>query len=230
MTILPHTQQILSALITALTVLTPAWTMADELTQETTQGATGVLVDRIVATVADTPISASEVAFEAAVRERILASGNKLTFGRLLTEPGETLEATLFRTILLQHPGTAEIELKDRGLAQQRARALEESFDSPDSYRAFLRRWGIDRKWLVQFFHTYARLDTMIELSVDPKVSDEEERSYYQRNKDQVFGGKEFVEVSDFVSRQVYLLKFEVEYNAWRSRLRSRASKRYIGR
>ncbi len=190
----------------------------------------GVLVDRVVATVSGTPISASEVAFEKEVRERILASGQKATFGRLLTEPGEPLEAVIFRAILLQHPSTATIELEDQGLAKKRARVLEESFKSPEAYQAFLRRWGTDPQGLIVFFHTYARLDTMIELSVDPKVSDEEERAYYQRNKDQVFGGKEFVEVSDMVSRQVYLLKFEVEYNAWRSRLRARTSKRYIGR
>ena len=223
-------QLLLSLMALAIIVFAPASGMAEGAIGETDQEATGVLVDRIVATVGDTPISASEVAFEAAIRKQILASGRNQAFGRLLTEPGETLEATLFRTILLQHPGTTDIELKDQGLANRRVSTLEESFESQESYQIFLKRWGIDRKWLVQFFHTYARLDTMIELSVDPRVTDEEERSYYQRNKDQVFGGKEFVEVSDFVSRQVYLLKFEVEYNAWRSRLRSRASKRYIGR
>jgi len=230
---MPHSQRqqrLLSLLILAIVVLAPARSVADDPSDESSQNANGVLVDRIVATVAETPISASEVAFEAEIREQILTSGKKQTFGRLLTESGETLEATLFRTILLQHPDTAEIELKDQGLAKRRTTILEESFEDPASYQSFLKRWGIDREWLIQFFHTYARLDTMIELSVDPRVSDEEERSYYQRNKDQVFGGKEFSEVSDFVSRQVYLLKFEVEYNAWRSRLRSRASKRYIGR
>jgi hypothetical protein len=215
-----------TTVLAALTLLWPLWSLA----QEPAGASVGVLVDRIVATVSDTPISASEVAFEDAVRERILTSGNKQAFGRLLTEPGEALEATIFRAILLQQPGTAEIELKDRALAEERARIFETSFESTEPYNGFLRRWGIGHEDLVRFFHTYARLDTMIELSVDPKVSDEEERSYYQRNKDQVFGGKEFVEVSDMVSRQVYLLKFEVEYNAWRSRLRARASKRYIGR
>ncbi len=215
-----------TAVLAALTLLWPLWSLAQEPADESA----GVLVDRIVATVSDTPISASEVAFEDAVRERILASGQKQAFGRLLTEPGEALEATIFRIILLQQPGTADIELKDHGLAEDRARILERSLDTPERYGSFLQRWGMRHEALVRFFHTYARLDTMIELSVDPKVSDEEERSYYQRNKDQVFGGKEFVEVSDMVSRQVYLLKFEVEYNAWRSRLRARASKRYIGR
>jgi len=217
---------IATIVLAALTTLWPPGASAEKAAAD----AAGVLVDRIVATVSDTPISASEVAFESAIRERILSSGNKQAFGRLLTEPGEALEATIFRAILLQHPGTAEIELEDRALAEKRARILEASFESPGQYSAFLSRWGIGHEALVRFFHTYARLDTMIELSVDPKVSDEEERSYYQRNKDQVFGGKEFVEVSDFVARQVYLLKFEVEYNAWRSRLRARASKRYIGR
>jgi hypothetical protein len=214
---------------TALAALTLLWPLC-ALAEQPVEQATGVLVERIVATVSDTPISATEVAFEAAVREQILASGHKQAFGRLLTEPGEALEATIFRTILLQYPGTTEIELEDSSLAEKRARILESSFESPERYSTFLSRWGIQHEGLVRFFHTYARLDTVIDLSVDPKVSDEEERSYYQRNKDQVFGGKEFVEVSDFVSRQVYLLKFEVEYNAWRSRLRSRASKRYIGR
>ena len=206
------------------------WAPCSLLAEAPNEENNGVLVDRIVATVSGTPISASEVAFERAVRDRILASGKKTAFGRLLTEPGEALEATIFRAILLQHPATAEIELEDRGLAEERARTLRESFKEPRGYAMFLKRWGTDHDGLVQFFHTYARLDTMIDLSVDPQVSDEEERSYYERNKDPVFGGKEFLEVSDFVSRQVYLLKFEVEYNAWRSRLRARAPKRYIGR
>jgi len=190
----------------------------------------GELVDRIVATVEETPISASEVAFEEAIRERILAAGNKAEFGRLLTEPGEPLEAVVFRLILLQQPVTAGIEVEDRSLAEKRTRLFGEMFHSPEALSAFLSRWGLQREELVQYFHTYTRLDTVIELSVDPKVSDEEEHSYYERNKDLVFGGKDFTEVADFVSRQVYLLKFEVEYNAWRSRLRARANKRYIGR
>ncbi len=190
----------------------------------------GQLVDRIVATVDDTPISASEVAFEDAVRSQILASGNRAAFGRLLTEPGEALEALVFRLILLKQPATAGIEIADRSVAEERTELLEESFESALDFAGFLRRWGMTRTDLVRYLHTYVRLDTMIELSVDPKVSDEEERSYYERNKDLVFGGKDFTEVADLVSRQVYLLKFEVEYNAWRSRLRSRANKRYIGR
>jgi hypothetical protein len=208
-----------------LATATSAW-----CAESTLENRAGTLVDRIVASVEETPVSASEVAFEEAVRSRILASDHKAAFGRLLTEPGEPLEALIFRLILLQQPITAGIEVEDRSLAEKRCRLFEETFESPEQVRAFLSRWGIGRTDLQRYFQTYIRLDTVIELSVDPKVSDEEERSYYERNKDLVFGGKDFTEVADFVSQQLYLLKFEVEYNAWRSRLRSRANKRYIGR
>jgi len=218
---------LLGSLVVGLAVCLSASTLRAEPGSEKDAGE---LVDRIVATVEETPISASEVSFEEAIRKRILASEDKAAFGRLLTEPGEPLEAVIFRLILLQRAGTAGIEVEDRSLAEKRSRLFEEMFDSPEALSAFLSRWGMKRADLVEYFHTYTRLDTVIELSVDPKVSNEEEHSYYKRNKDLVFGGRDFTEVADFVSRQVYLLKFEVEYNAWRSRLRARANKRYISR
>ena len=55
-------------------------------------------------------------------------------------------------------------------------------------------------------------------------------RSYYERNKNLVFADKPYEDVAEFVMKQVYLLKFEAEYNSWRSRLRAGARKRYIGR
>ena len=223
---LPRTMY-LKSLVAGLILSLPSSAWSAESTAE---DSAGTLVDRIVASVEDTPVSASEVAFEEAMRSRILASDDKAAFGRLLTEPGEPLEALIFRLILLRQPVSAGIEVEDRSLAEKRSRLFEETFESPEQLRAFLSRWGIQRTGLQRYFQTYVRLDTVIELSVDPKVSDEEARSYYERNKDLVFGGKDFNEVADFVSQQVYLLKFEVEYNAWRSRLRARANKRYIGR
>ena len=214
-------QPALLLLTTSLLAVTPPAAAAEE---------PGVLVDRIVATVSQRPISASEVAMESAIRTRIQGLKAKQAFGRLLTEPGEPLEAVIFKIILLQQPSTAEVQLDDMTMAEQRLDRFEQSFDNPLLFAAFLKRWAITQQDLLEFFHLYARLDTVIEVSVDPQVKEEEERAYYERNRDQVFGGREFTEVADLVSRQVYLLKFEVEYNAWRSRLRARASKRYIGR
>ncbi|MEE2828609.1 MAG: hypothetical protein VX498_05445 [Myxococcota bacterium] len=188
-----------------------------------------VLVDRVIATVGNTPITASQAALEAQIRERIEHSGDKEDFGRLLTEAVDPLEALIFREILRMLPEARVIEV-DEVQARGRLRAFEETFPDAATAASFRAGWGLDRARLLDYFKESVVLDKLVERSVDVRVSDEEQRAYYQRNKDRVFGGRPFEEVADFVAKQVYMLKFEAEYNSWRSRLRAAARKRYIGR
>lgn len=189
-----------------------------------------VVADRIVAVVDDTPIPASRVAFEAELRQRIAGSADPAAFGRLLTEQVEPLEAVIFEEILRNAPGTRALTTVDEDEARARRTAFEATFESAGAARVFLSRWGLDRELLLQRFVDSVRLDTAVELAITVDVTDEDLRAYYERNADRVFGGQPFEEVAALVFRQVYALEFEDEYNAWRSRLRSRARKRYVGR
>jgi hypothetical protein len=189
-----------------------------------------VIADRIVAVVDDTPIPASRVAFEAELRQRIAESPDPAVFGRLLTEQVEPLEAVIFEEILRNAPATRALTTVDVDEARARRTAFEATFESAGAARVFLARWGLDRDRLLDRFIDSVRLDTAVDLAITVDVTDEDLRSYYDRNADRVFGGRPFEEVSALVFRQVYALEFEDEYNAWRSRLRSRARKRYVGR
>jgi len=190
----------------------------------------GVLVDRVVATVNQTPITASQIALEASIRDQVAQSPEPGRFGRLLTESGEPLEALIFRAILREQPITRTVHLDSEVEASRRLDAFEASFESPTAARMFREAWRLTDAMLLDYFQETVLLEAAIELAVDPKVTEEEERSYYEKNKNQVFGGRELAEVSHFVTQQVYLLKFEAEYNAWRARLRASATKRYLGR
>lgn len=209
----------------ALCIAAPAVASASDPAPPPTQ----TLVDRVLVAVGDTPITASQLAFETEVRAQIAASPRKQGFGRLLNETVDPLEALIFREILRRLPPARTISV-DEAVARSRLRLFEGSFEAPSASASFRARWGIDRTALLEFFKESVILDEVVELSVVVQVSEQEKRNYYERNKNRVFGDKPESEVSDFIAGQVYLLKFEAEYNSWRSRLRASAQKRYIGR
>jgi hypothetical protein len=214
-----------TALVLAL-LLGPAALAKDAPT--TPEGA-GDLVDRVVATANGTPITASDVALEAAIRERIAASPRKEEFGRLLTEQVEPLEAVIFRTILRGQPDARTVR-PSGSKAELRLRLFEESFGSREAALQWRIDWGLEKSALLDWFKESVVLDAVVELAVDFKVTEEQERAYYEAHRDQVYGGRPWEEVSADVARRVYALEFEDEYNSWRKALRSQASLRYIGR
>jgi hypothetical protein len=213
-------------LIAAFCVGGPSAASAEE---NTASPPVQTLVDRVLVAVGDTPITASQLAFETEVRAQIDSSPRKQDFGRLLNEAVDPLEALIFREILRRLPPARTISV-DEAVARSRLRLFEGSFETPSASASFRARWGIDRTALLEFFKESVVLDEVVELSVVVQVSEQEKRNYYERNKNRVFGDKPEAEVSDFIAQQVYLLKFEAEYNSWRSRLRASAQKRYIGR
>jgi hypothetical protein len=182
----------------------------------------------VVAVVGNTPITASEVEFDTQLRARVQASADPSEFGRLLTERVDALEALVFRAILLSQPDIASASVLDPSPAEARLAALERACGSREAAEAFLADWGYERAAMLEFFKETVSLDRYVELSVDVRVREEEERAYYEQHRDDVFGGRPYEDVAAFVSRQVYLLRFEAEYNSWRSRLRAGAQKRYI--
>lgn len=211
-----------TALLLSLLIAAPAG--ADEETANPK-----VLVDRVLVSVGDTPITASQLALETRIREQVDQSPRRKDFGRLLTETVDPLEALIFREILRRLPEARTVPV-DEIQARQRLRLFEDTFADPTAAASFRANWGLDRANLLDFFKESVVLDALVDLSVVVRVTDEEERTYYERNKNRVFGDRPYEEVSDFVAQQVYLLKFEAEYNSWRSRLRAGATKRYIGR
>ncbi len=197
--------------------------------QPVTPAEAGDVVDRVVAVVEGTPVTASSVAFETAVRERIAKTDSK-PFGRLLTDRSDPLEALIFKQILREQPLAVEVSLEGKLPGLERLRAFERSFDTPEDAGAFRTQWGRSRQDMLEFFQDSAVLDAVIELAVQFRVSEQEERAYFEENKDRVFGGRPYEEVAGFVAQQVYRKKFEGEYNSWRARLRSGAALRYLAR
>jgi len=223
---MPSPARYLLILLTIQGILCPRAMFAAEAP---TQNAPQVLVDRVLAAVGDTPITASQVAFESELRTQIANSPQRAEFGRLLTEAGNPLEALIFREILRRRAEARTLPV-DEAIARSRLRLFENSFPDPSTSASFQARWGIGRSDLLEFFKESVVLDEVVTLSVIVQVSEEEKRMYYERNRDRVFGDKPYEGVAEFVAQQVYLLKFEAEYNSWRSRLRAEAEKRYIGR
>jgi hypothetical protein len=191
------------------------------------QGSPSATVDRVVVTVDDVPITASEVALESELRAR---TSDPQVFGRLLSEPVEPLEACIFRQVLRVWPGSRDVRIGDESTALQRLRAFELSFGAPDEADAFRERWGLTRSELLEFFAEHVLLDAVIDVSVQVRITDDKELAYYEQHRDAVFAGRPLDEVADDVSARVYALEFEAAYNAWRSTLRSRAVKRYLSR
>ncbi len=189
----------------------------------------GALVDRVVAMVEGTPVTASSVALEAAIREQIASSPDKAEFGRLLTDPVDPLEAVVFRTILLSRPEIRAI--RPSGFAaERRLRLFEETFADRGDAVAWRVDWGLDKAVLLDFFKQSVVLDRIVDLAVVVDVTEEAERTYYERHKDAVYGGRPFEEVRDDVTRRVHNLEFEEAYNAWRTAVRSSAELRYVVR
>lgn len=186
----------------------------------------GVLVDRVLVVVENTPIAASRVDFLAAVRER---ATDPEAFGRVLTERVEPLESLILQEVLRAGPAR-EVRLTDKQPGLKRLDAFESTFASAVDAAAFRTRWGVNRAEMLEFFQESARLDATIELAIQFVVTDEEERAYHERHRDDVFAGRPYGEVADEVSRRVYGVRFEAEYNSWRARLRSGASLRYVAR
>jgi len=189
----------------------------------------GRLVDRVVAVANDAPITASEVALEAAIRQRIALATDRSEFGRLLTETVDPLEAVIFRTILV---GRAEIrDIRPSGFdAERRLRLFEDSFEDRGAAVEWRVDWGLDKSVLLDWFRRSVILDQVIELAVVVAVTEEEERAYYELHKDDVYGGRPYEEVAGDVTRRVYNLGFEDEYNSWRTAVRASADLRYIAR
>ena len=188
-----------------------------------------VLVDRVLVVVGNSPITASQVSFESEVRGQIALSSEREQFGRLLNEAVDPLEALIFREILRRLPDARTIQIKDTD-ARNRLRLFEATFDDISAASSFRARWGMGRAELLEFLKESVILDEVVELAVRISVTEEEKRDYYERNRNRVFGEKPYLDVAEFVSQQVYLLKFEAAYNSWKSKLRAGASKRYIGR
>jgi hypothetical protein len=186
----------------------------------------GVLVDQVLVVVENTPIAASRVDFAAAVRER---TTDPDVFGRVLTERVESLESLIFQEVLRAGPAR-EVRLSDKQPGLQRLRAFEGTFRDTGDATAFRNTWGVDRAAMLEFFQETARLDATIDLAIRFEVTADEEQTYYERHKDDVFAGRPYGEVANQVARRVYALKFEAEYNSWRARLRSGASLRYVAR
>ncbi len=190
----------------------------------------GVLVDRVVAVVDDTPITASAVALEAAIRERIALTDERTRgeFGRLLTESVDPLEAVIFRTILLNLPEIGDIRPAGAE-AERRLRLFEETFERGGAIDWRV-AWALEKSVLLDWFKQSVVLDQVVDLAVDVVVSEEEERTYYERHKDAVYGGRPFEEVANDVSQRVFSLAFEDKYNRWRTAVRASATLRYIAR
>ncbi|MEE2827616.1 MAG: hypothetical protein VX498_00390 [Myxococcota bacterium] len=216
---------VLVALGLAVIVLLHA--SSDALAGEESSGVQ--LVDRVLASVEGSPITASQVALESQIRTQIASSPDRASFGRLLTEDVTPLEALMFREILRRLPETRTIS-SNESIARDRLRLFEASFGDAREASSFRARWGLRRANLLDYFKESTVLDEVISISVLVQVTEEEMRSYYDRNKNRVFADKPYEEVAEFVMRQVYRLKFEAEYNSWRTQLRAGAQKRYIGR
>lgn len=215
-------------LITALVLATASPAGAQREAPKTPDEA-GLLVDRIVAVVDDSPVTASSVALEAAIRERIAASPEAEEFGRLLTEAVDPLEAVIFRTILLGRPEIRDIQ-PGGFAAERRLRLFEDSFGNRGEAVAWRVDWGLDKAVLLDWFKRSVVLDQIIDLAVDVAVTDEDERAYYERHKDAVYGGRPYEDVAGDVAQRVFALSFEEEYNAWRTALRGSVKLRYIAR
>ncbi|MCP4869984.1 MAG: hypothetical protein GY898_14830 [Proteobacteria bacterium] len=209
-----------------LAIAGPAWAQREA---PKTPDEAGILVDRIVAVVDDTPISASSVALEAAIRQRIAEAPDRAEFGRLLTETVDPLEAVIFRTILLGRPEIRDVHPAGFA-AEHRLRLFEDSFGNRGAAVAWRVDWGLDKAVLLDWFRQSVILDQVIELAVDFAVTDEDERAYYERHKDNVYGGRPYEEVAADVAQRVFALSFEEEYNAWRTALRASVELRYIAR
>ena len=188
-----------------------------------------VLVDRVLASVEDSPITESQVGMEREIRRQIADFPDRERFGRLLNEAVDPLEALIFREILRRLPEVRTIT-PNESLARARMRAFELSFNDPSLASSFRARWGLDRSEVLEYFKESTVLDELVSVSVMVQVTEEEMRSYYDRNKNRVFADQPYEDVAAFVMKQVYLLKFEAAYNSWRSQLRASAQKRYIGR
>ncbi len=192
----------------------------------------GVLVDRVVATVGNTPVTASEVALEAAIHERIVAlpADDRGVFGRLLTESREPLEAVIFRAILVETPEFAAVRITDDREAYERFSAFEDTFEDRKEAAAFRKSWGLDRVDLVEYFRISAVLDHTVELAVDRgvRVTEEDERRFFEEHGERLFPGKSFEDARAGLTRHVYAKKFDQAYQSWRKRLRAGARLRYL--
>lgn len=186
----------------------------------------GALADQVLVVVENTPIAASRVSFLDAVRSRCTDPD---TFGRVLTERVEPLESLIFQEVLRAGPARP-MRLSDNQPGLQRLRAFEDTFEDAADAAAFRTLWGVDRQEMREFFQETARLDATIDVAIQFQVGDDEQQAYYERHKDDVFAGRPYADVVDDVSRRVYALKFEAEYNSWRARLRSGAALRYVAR
>lgn len=189
----------------------------------------GIVVDSVRAAVNGTPITASDVELERSIRERIAASPSRAEFGRLLTEQVDPLEAIIFRVILLGLPEARTLPVSgDRG--QERLRLFDATFGSREAAAQWRVSWGLERPALLDWFQESVLLDELVELSVDVDVTEEQQRSYWEQHRDQVYGGRPYEDVSSDVAQRVFVLQFEDEYNSFRKALRSRAQLRYVGR
>ena len=135
----------------------------------TTPDEAGDLVDRVVAVVDDAPITASAVALETAIRERVAGSTDPSEFGRLLTEAVDPLEALVFKTLLLARPETRNVELSGFQ-AEQRLRRFEETFESRQEAIRWRVDHGIEKSALLDWFEESVLLDAVVAKMVATNV------------------------------------------------------------
>jgi hypothetical protein len=215
-------------LLLAALVLLAAVPAAAQREAPKTPDEAGLLIDRVVAVVDDTPITASAVAREAAIRERVALAPDKTGFGRLLTENVDPLEAVIFRTVLLNRPEIRDI--RPTGFAaERRLRLFEDTFERGEAIEWRV-AWAMEKSVLLDWFRQSVVLDQVVDLAVDVAVTEEEERAYYELHKDDVYGGRPFEDVAADIAQRVFNLEFEAEYNTWRTAVRASATLRYIAR
>ncbi len=198
---------------------------AAELTDE-------VVVERVVAVVGHTPITRGQVAFEAAMRDRVAAAPNRERFGRLLSEPWVPLEALIFRLVLTAQPVTRDTPVPDDATARERLQAFASTFPNDADFHGFLVAWRLTEAVLLDWFRDTVRMDHAIVAAVDPLVrtSRPDELRYYEENRDRIFAGRPMEEVEAYVGRQVYVLQFQRAWQGWASQIRAASRVRYVGR
>ena len=197
-----------------------------------TARADGVLVDAVVVVVGNTPIVASQVAFEQELRQRIEGPDCQEQFGRLLCSDRAPRDALVFREILRQQGVARNVEINPAQPAERLA-AFQRRFGAREGAQQFLERWRMSEQDLHELFREVATLDQAIDVVVGRLVRDipeEEQRRYHAENIDVLFEGLPYEDVAPQVSRRYYVVKFERTFAAWASELQSGARIRTIGR
>lgn len=191
-----------------------------------------VLADRVVAVVGRTPILASQVALEQAIRNRVRLARDRADFGRLLVEPAPPLEAIILREAIRGQALWDAVGEAPQDRVQARVDAFVRTFLREDEAAVFARSWGLSDDELRLWFADTVRADLCVIAAVDPLVepSPKDERLWYEQHRDDIFAGRPFEDVSALVAQQVYERAFQRHWQSWGSQIRAAARVRYVGR